>query len=96
MRCAACDRSTLPAASSACDITARGFDPARYGTTRAALMGRMHALAPDGRLLVGMDAIRAAYSAVGLGWLLAPTRLPLVRRLAERALFVAYRCAISR
>ena len=57
----------------------------------------MHALAPDGRLLAGMDAIRAAYSAVGLGWLLAPTRLPLARRLAERAyLAMPNRYAISR
>lgn len=80
------------------DITAQGFDPARYGTTRSALMRRMHALAPDGRLLAGMDAIRAAYSAVGLGWLLAPTRLPLVRRLADRAYlaFARNRYAISR
>ena len=80
------------------DIAAPGFDAARYGTTMEALMGRMHALAPDGRLLIGMDAIRAAYSAVGLGWLLSPTRLPLLRRIADR-LYLAFarnRYAISR
>ena len=80
------------------DIAVPGFDAARYGTTREAMMGRMHALAPDGALLVGMDAIRAAYHAVGLGWLLSPTRWPLVRRLADRGYlaFARNRYAISR
>lgn len=80
------------------DIASPGFDPVRYGTAMPALMDRMHAIAPDGRLLVGMDAIRAAYAAVGLGWLLAATRLPLVRRLADRAYlaFARNRYAISR
>jgi uncharacterized protein YbjT (DUF2867 family) len=80
------------------DIAAPGFDAARYGTTLEAMMGRMHALAPDGRLLVGMDAIRAAYGAVGLGWLLAPTRLRWLRAIADRAYlwFAANRYAISR
>jgi len=61
-------------------------------------MGRMHAVAPDGHLLIGMDAIRAAYSAIGMGWLLAPTRLPLLRRIADRAYawFAANRYNISR
>jgi predicted DCC family thiol-disulfide oxidoreductase YuxK len=80
------------------DIAAPGFDPTRYGSTMSALMNRMHALGPDGRLLVGMDAIRAAYTAVGLGWLLAATRLPLLKNLADRAYlaFARNRYAISR
>ncbi len=80
------------------NVAAPGFEPARYGTTLDALMGRMHAVAPDGRLLIGMDAIRAAYGAVGLGWLLAPTRLPGVRAIADRAYlaFARHRYGISR
>jgi uncharacterized protein YbjT (DUF2867 family) len=80
------------------NIAAPGFDPARYGAGLEAMMGRMHAVAPDGRLLVGMDAIRAAYAAVGLGWVLAPTRLPWLRAAADRAYawFAANRYAISR
>lgn len=80
------------------DIAEPGFDAARYHTTRDALMGRMHAVAADGKLLIGMDAIRAAYTAVGLGWLLAPTRLPLLRPIADRAYlaFARNRYAISR
>jgi len=80
------------------DIAAPGFDAARYGTTFEAMMGRMHALTEDGRVLVGLDAIRAAYSAIGLGWVLAPTRLPGVRAVADRAYawFAQNRYAISR
>jgi len=80
------------------DIATPGFDAGRYGTTFEAMMGRMHALTADGRMLVGMDAIRAAYSAVGFGWVLAPTRLPWLRALADRAYlwFAGNRYAISR
>ena len=78
------------------DIAAPDFDAARYGTTFEAMMGRMHAAV--GRVLVGMDAIRAAYTAVGLGWVLAPTRLPWLRALADHAYvwFAENRYAISR
>ncbi len=80
------------------DIAAPGFDAARYGTTFEAMMGRMHAVTADGRMLVGLDAIRAAYTAVGFGWVLAPTRLPWLGALADRAYawFAENRYAISR
>ena len=38
---------------------------------------------PDGSLVEGLEVFRRAYAAVGLGWLLAPTRWPLVRDVAE-------------
>jgi predicted DCC family thiol-disulfide oxidoreductase YuxK len=44
----------------------------------------VHAVSSDGTTLVGMDAVRAAYGAVGLGWLLAPTRWPGLRPLFDR------------
>jgi uncharacterized protein YbjT (DUF2867 family) len=80
------------------DIAAPGFDAGRYGTSFEAMMGRMHALTADGRMLVGLEAIRAAYRAVGLGWVLAPTRLPWLSRVADRAYawFAEHRYAISR
>ena len=79
------------------DIATPGFDPRPYGTTRAAMMSRLHALRSDGTLAVGVDAVRAAYAAVGLGWLLAPTSLRWVRPLADRAYaaFARHRYRIS-
>lgn len=64
------------------DITAAGFQPARYERTMDSLVRAMHAVTPDGRLLRGPDVFIAAYRLVGLRWLAAllsfrPTR-PLV------------------
>ena len=66
------------------DISTPGFDPMLYGKTMAELMGRVHAFRPDGEVLIGMDAIRAAYEEVGLGWLLRPTNWPGLRLLFDR------------
>jgi predicted DCC family thiol-disulfide oxidoreductase YuxK len=60
------------------DITAIGFDPARYGLTRSEVMRVLHGVLPDGRVVYRLEAIRHAYQAIGLGWVIAPTRLPLV------------------
>ncbi len=67
------------------DIAAPDFEPARYGRTRAELMARIHGALGDGSVLEGMEVFRRAYAAVGLGWLLAPTRWPLLRPLADAA-----------
>jgi predicted DCC family thiol-disulfide oxidoreductase YuxK len=40
---------------------------------------------PDGTLVEGVEVFRRAYAAVGLGWLVAPTRWPLLRPLADAA-----------
>ena len=60
------------------DIAAVGFDPARYGLTRGEVTASLHGILPDGHVVRGLEAIRKAYQAVGLGWLVAPTRLPIV------------------
>jgi predicted DCC family thiol-disulfide oxidoreductase YuxK len=65
------------------DIAADGFDPARYGRTLPDLMGSLHGVFPDGRQTTGVETFRQAYRAVGLGWLLAPTRWPVLRPLAD-------------
>lgn len=67
------------------DIAAPDFEASRVGTTRAALMARIHGILPDGTLVEGMEVFRRAYSAVGLGFLLAPTRWPGLRALSDRA-----------
>lgn len=49
------------------------------GVTREALLTRMHALTADGQWLSGVPAFEVAYAAVGLGWVMAPARIPLLR-----------------
>lgn len=67
------------------DITAPDFDAARYGRTQAEVMGQIHAVAPDGTLVTGMEVFRRAYAAVGWGWLIAPTGWPWLRPLVDTA-----------
>jgi predicted DCC family thiol-disulfide oxidoreductase YuxK len=49
------------------------------------LMARIHAVLPNGELVEGVEVFRQAYAAVGLGWLMAPTRWPGLRRVADLA-----------
>lgn len=66
------------------DIDASDYDPARHGgISYRAAMGRIHALAADGSVLVDVAVFRRAYGLVGLGWLYAPSRWPLLRQLAD-------------
>ena len=67
------------------DIARPGFDPARYGLDQRTVMARIHGVLPDGRVVEGMEVFRRAYGAVGLGWLLAPSRWPGIGRLFDAA-----------
>jgi predicted DCC family thiol-disulfide oxidoreductase YuxK len=58
------------------DIAAIGFDPAKYGLTHTEVTGVLHGVFPDGRIVSRLEAIREAYRAVGMGWLVAPMQLP--------------------
>ncbi len=46
-------------------------------------MGRIHAIAADGRVIVDVAAFREAYRLVGLGWLYAPSTWPLLKPLVD-------------
>lgn len=61
------------------DIAEPGFDAGAYGRTHDEVMGRIHGVTSDGRIVEGMEVFRRAYRAVGWGWLLAPTAWPVVR-----------------
>jgi predicted DCC family thiol-disulfide oxidoreductase YuxK len=67
------------------DIADRRFDAGAYGLEARDLMARIHGVLPDGTLVEGVEVFRQAYAAVGLGWLVAPTRWPGLRRLADLA-----------
>ena len=65
------------------DISGPGFDPQVYHTTREELMGVIHGVFPDGRIVQRVAVFREAYRAVGLGWVLAATDWPGFRWLAD-------------
>jgi predicted DCC family thiol-disulfide oxidoreductase YuxK len=80
------------------DISDPAFDPGRYGLTAEQVRTVMYVVLPDGRVLAAMDAVRAAYGAVGRGWLLAPTKWPGIRWIADAfyAYFARHRLTFSR
>jgi len=65
------------------DIATPDFNAAVYGKSQAELMGVIHGVFPDGRMVKKVEVFREAYRAVGLGWLLAPTGWPGLRWLAD-------------
>ncbi len=65
------------------DIAAEGFDPAVTGRSLDALQAQLHALRADGQMVVGVEAFRLAYRAVGLNRIVAPLVWPPLRPLTE-------------
>jgi predicted DCC family thiol-disulfide oxidoreductase YuxK len=65
------------------DISQPGFDPAAYGLDGERVMAQIHGVLPDGSAIEGLEVFRRVYAAVGLGWLMAPTRWPLLRDVSE-------------
>ena len=66
------------------DISAEGFSASAHGKTQDALMARMHARKPDGTWVDGVEVFRLAWMAIGLGWFVAPTRLPGISQILDR------------
>ena len=60
------------------DVQASGF-ACPEGVTRDALLTLMHARTASGQWLSGVAAFEVAYAAVGLAWVMAPARIPLLR-----------------
>lgn len=79
------------------DIAEPGFDPLPYGVALAELNAEIHAQRPDGSLLRGIEVLRLAYAAVGLGWVLRPTAWAPLRPAFDLGyrLFARHRMAIS-
>jgi len=61
------------------DIAAPDFSPQSLGVGMAALNAEIHGVDAAGKLLVGLDVLIAAYTAVGRGWRVAPLRVRALR-----------------
>ena len=67
------------------DIDAEDYQAAAHaGISYRDAMGRIHAIASDGTVLRDVAVFREAYRLIGLGWLYAPTRWPLLSALVDR------------
>jgi predicted DCC family thiol-disulfide oxidoreductase YuxK len=80
------------------DISAPGFDAAAHGFSQRELDAVIHAVRADGSVVRGLDVLRLAYGAAGLGWLAQATRRPVLKAMSDAGyrLFARHRHAISR
>jgi predicted DCC family thiol-disulfide oxidoreductase YuxK len=80
------------------DIGAEGFDPAPYGASFEAMDAEIHGVLPDGSVIKGVEVLRLAYAAAGLGWVLRPTGWAPLRPFFDMGyrVFARHRRRISR
>ena len=69
----------------------------KYGITYKQAMDRIHAVKSDGSLIKDIKAFQEAYSLIGLGWIYAPTKLPILDKIIEfiYGLWAKYRLKIT-
>jgi predicted DCC family thiol-disulfide oxidoreductase YuxK len=72
-------RRDTGAALAFADIRSPDFQSQEISVRIEQLEKEIYCITPDGRILRGMEVIRAAYQAVGIGWLAAPTGWPILR-----------------
>jgi predicted DCC family thiol-disulfide oxidoreductase YuxK len=67
------------------DIADEGYSPEENGgIDYETAMGRIHALLPDGTQLQNLAVFRRSYETLGLGWIYAATKLPVIGFIAEK------------
>ncbi|MDP6115068.1 MAG: DUF393 domain-containing protein [Planctomycetota bacterium] len=77
------------------DIAATEFNPSDYGLTHEQVQARIHGIKPDGSVIGGVEVFRCAYRALGLGWILAPTGWPGLRKVSDAAYSIFARNRIT-
>jgi len=68
------------------DIAAPDYEPAANGDVDfATAMGRIHAVLPDGRVIQNVEVFRRVYEILGMGWVYAATKWPVIGPIVDRA-----------
>jgi len=69
----------------------------KYGISYKQAMERIHALKSDGSVIKDIKVFQEAYSLIGLGWIYAPTKLPILDKFIEfiYGLWAKYRLKIT-
>lgn len=67
------------------DIADDCYDPADHGGIDfETAMGRIHAIRADGTIIKNVEVFRQIYSLLGIGWLYAPTRWPVIGPIVDK------------
>lgn len=79
------------------DISSPDFDPSIYGLTQEAVMGVIHGILNDGRIIKKVDVFIEAYRLIGLGWFVAPLSWPILSSIANFGyeIFARYRVTLG-
>jgi len=66
------------------DINSSNFSlDSKYGITYKQAMERIHALKSDGTLIKDIKVFQESYGLIGLGWIYAPTKIPIFDKFFE-------------
>ncbi|PPS38987.1 thiol-disulfide oxidoreductase DCC family protein [Chroococcidiopsis sp. TS-821] len=66
------------------DIADENYNPkAHGGVDFETAMGRIHAVLPDGTVIKNVEVFRRVYETLGMGWIYAITKLPVIGAVAD-------------
>ncbi|OKH22700.1 thiol-disulfide oxidoreductase DCC family protein [Chroogloeocystis siderophila] len=66
------------------DIADEDYNPeAHGGVDFETAMGRIHAVLPDGTVIKNVEVFRRVYETLGMGWVYAITKLPVIGAIAD-------------
>ena len=66
------------------DVARDDYDPTEHGNIDfETAMGRIHAILADGTIAKNVEVFRRTYEILGMGWIYAVTKLPLVGAIAD-------------
>ena len=68
------------------DIAADDYNPAQNGgVSFADAMERIHAVLPDGTVIQNVEVFRRVYETLGMGWVYAATKWPVIGPMVDAA-----------
>ncbi|MDJ0660446.1 MAG: DUF393 domain-containing protein [Crocosphaera sp.] len=66
------------------NIADDNYNPEQHcGIDYESAMGRIHTILPDGTILKDIEAFRYVYEVLGMGWVYAVTKLPIIGKIAN-------------
>ena len=67
------------------DIASDAYMPEEHGGVDfETAMGRIHAVLADGTVIKNVEVFRRIYSTLGIGWIYAPTRWPIIGPIIDK------------
>lgn len=80
------------------DVADDRYNPAENADISfEAAMGRIHAVLPDGTIVRNVEVFRRVYEVLGMGWVYAITRIPIIGAIADAVygLWADWRLALT-